>query len=42
MYTGTYEWLEYLDKDGVETPIFLYTEDGERWIPAPRYYWKVC
>ena len=41
VYTGTYEWLEYPDKDGVERPIFLYIEDGERWIPAPKYYWKV-
>ena len=36
MYTGTYEWLEYPDKVGVrvERPIFLYIDDGERWIPA--------
>ena len=41
VYTGTYEWLRYPDKDGVEQPIFLYIEDGKRWIPAPKYYWKV-
>ena len=36
VYTGTYGQLEYLD-----TPIFLYTEDGDSFIPAPLYFWKV-
>ena len=41
VYTGTYEWLEYPGESGV-TPIFLYIDGGERWLPAPKYYSKVC
>ena len=41
MYTGTYEWLSYPDEGKVGRPILLYVEDGKRWIPAPKYYWKV-
>ena len=40
VYTGTYEWLEYPGESGV-TPIFLYIDGGESWLPAPKYYWKV-
>ena len=36
VYTGTYGQLEYLG-----TPIFLHTDNGESFIPAPLYFWKV-
>ena len=41
VYTGTYGILSMLDVNGNEQDIFLYNEDGKKWIPAPKYYWKV-
>eukprot|EP00095_Tigriopus_kingsejongensis_P006847 maker-scaffold176_size284796-snap-gene-0.14 protein:Tk06847 transcript:maker-scaffold176_size284796-snap-gene-0.14-mRNA-1 annotation:"duplex-specific nuclease" len=39
--TGTYGLLRFKNTIGKLRPFFLYTEDGNQWIPAPEYYWKV-
>ena len=36
VYTGTYGNLQYHNQD-----IFLYEQDGQEWIQAPLYFWKV-
>jgi len=39
VYTGTHKVLEYPDSKDVLTSIYLYIQD--KYIPAPKYYWKV-
>lgn len=39
--TGTFGILKLPDVDGIDQDIFLYNEDGNTWIPAPLYFWKV-
>merc|ERR1711970_732792 len=37
--TGTHEILQYKNKKGKNTKIFL--EEEKSYVPAPKYYWKV-
>merc|ERR1712080_40540 len=37
--TGTHDILEYPNKTGKDTEIFL--EEKKSYVPAPKYYWKV-
>jgi len=39
--TGTHGVLQYADKHGVMTDIYLYLNEATRYVPAPKYYWKV-
>ena len=41
VYAGTYGFLRYQDTSGNLKDIFLHIEDGNEWIPAPQYLWKV-
>jgi len=38
VYTGTHDILEYPNKSGKMTPMFL---NGASYVPVPKYYWKV-
>ena len=38
--TGTYGLLEYPDKNGEPTPVYLSNDSGS-YIPVPEYFWKV-
>ena len=41
MYSGTYGILEYPNDENENTPIFILEDDGNWYIPAPKYYWKI-
>ena len=42
MYTGTFGTLQYQNRlKTVDYGIFLYEQDGNKWILAPLYFWKV-
>ena len=41
MYSGTYGILEYSNDENENTPIFLLEDDGNWYIPVPKYFWKI-
>ena len=41
VYSGTYGFLQYNSTSNTPQDIVLYNEDGNEWIPAPKYFWKV-
>ena len=41
VYSGTYGILEYPNDKNENTPIFILEDDGNWYIPAPKYYWKI-
>jgi hypothetical protein len=41
VYTGTYDILQYPDKNKNMQSIYLMEKDNKWYIPAPKYYWKL-
>ena len=41
VYSGTYGILEYPNKKNESTAIFILENDGNWYIPVPKYYWKI-
>ncbi|XP_059098835.1 uncharacterized protein LOC131892971 [Tigriopus californicus] len=41
VFTGTFGILKYKGSTGKLKPLYLYPNDGNKWIPVPEYYWKV-
>ena len=41
VYSGTYGILEYPNDKNENTPIYILEDDGNWYIPAPKYYWKI-
>ena len=41
VYSGTYEILEYPNNKNENTPIYILENDGNSYIPVPKYYWKI-
>ena len=41
VYTGTYNILQYPDKNKNMQSIYLMEKDNKWYIPAPKYYWKL-
>jgi hypothetical protein len=41
VWTGTYEILTYPDVNGNDVAIYLWVDGDKKYIPAPKYYWKV-
>lgn len=41
VYTGTFEILQYPDKNKDMKPIYLLQKQDKWYIPAPKYYWKL-
>ena len=41
VWSGTYGLLSYPDVNGNDVDIYIYVKNGKKYIPAPKYYWKV-
>ena len=41
VWTGTYGVLQYPDENGNDVDIYLFLDGEKRYIPAPKFYWKV-
>ena len=41
VYSGTYGILEYPNIKNENTSIFILENDGNWYIPVPKYYWKI-
>ena len=41
VYTGTFGLLYLPGTDNQNHPIYLYTQKGNQYLPAPLYFWKV-
>ena len=41
VYTGTSGICQLADVNGDKVDIYLYTKNGARQLPVPRFYWKV-
>ena len=41
VYSGTYGILEYPNYKNENTSIFILENDGNWYIPVPKYYWKI-
>ena len=41
VWSGTYGILSYPDLNENNVDIYLYVEDNKKYIPVPKYYWKV-
>ena len=41
VWSGTYGVLSYPDVNGNDVDIYVYVKGDKKYIPAPKYYWKV-
>lgn len=41
VYTGVHGQMTMADTESRQQPIHLHYEANERWLPAPKFYWKV-
>ena len=41
VWTGTFGILSYPDINDNDVDIYLYLDGDDKFIPAPKYYWKV-